>query len=655
MSNRTQLPGWLSKAGLVILAFVAVSCGDDNPGNPPTTGSIAVTAATAGDNIDADGYTVAIDDLAGRAIGVNATETFTNLSAGAHEVTLSGVAANCTVAGDNPRTVTVTAGSTATTTFDVTCSATAGELQVTTVSTGDDIDADGYTVSVDGGAAQDIDANGTLTIPGLEAGDYSVELGDVAANCTVAGDNPRTIAVTAGGTAQTQFDVACTALPGDLNVVNVTTGDNQDDAYTVSLDGGAAQALAANDSLSFADLSAGDHTVELGDVASNCTVGGDNPRTVAVTSGGEVRTQFDVDCVSGSLAVTSNTWGIGIDADGYSVVIDGGTPQAIGVNETVGIGLAPGDYSVELTGLAANCTVQDGTNPRTETVTAEAATATTFDVFCWENLNKRLVFETDRDGDRELYSWEPGGQVSNLTLNSADDRNPTVSPDGMEVVFESTRSGMLEIWKMTGGGFTKLSSLGGESDPSYSGNATVRKIAYVRRSSGQDQIYTMGAGGANKQAMSSAPGAANDIQPAYSPDGNWILFASDRDGDLEIYVVNVGTGVETRLTNDAGVDGKPAWWFDGSRVLWASDRTGDLDVWAADFDSITPALGVPENLTSEPTRDDLMPAMRPDAGGIAFVSGTAGSEDIWTMSTTGTSQSPLTVTGSRDLNPVWSP
>ena len=131
MSNRTQLPVWLSKAGLVILAFVVASCGDDDPSSPPTTGSIAVTAATVGDDIDADGYAVAIDDFAGRPIAVDGTETFTNLSVGAHVVTLSGVAANCTVAGDNPRTVTVTAGATASTTFDVTCASTAGERMST--------------------------------------------------------------------------------------------------------------------------------------------------------------------------------------------------------------------------------------------------------------------------------------------------------------------------------------------------------------------------------------------------------------------------------------------------------------------------------------------------------------------------------------------
>jgi len=660
VSNRTQLPGWLRRASLVMLAFVATSCGDDNPSNPPTTGSIQVTAATAGDEIDADGYAVAIDDFAGRPIAVDGTETFTNLSAGAHAVTLSGVAANCMVAGDNPRTVTVTAGSTASTTFNVTCSATAGELAVTTVSTGDDIDADGYTVSVDSGAAQDIDANGTLTVTGLDAGDHTVELGDFAANCLVAGDNPRTVAVTAGGTATTQFDIECTAIApdtGDLKVVNVTTGNGLDDSYTVTVDGGAPQALVANDSLAVADLNVGDYAVELGDVAANCIVAGENPRTVTVPSGAEVRTQFDVTCQSGSLGVTTSTWGLGQDGDGYEVVIDGGAPLSIGTNETQSIPLSVGDHTIELQSIAANCSVQSGTNPRTETIVDGAETASLFDVFCFQTLQNAIVFGTDRDGNREVYVRPQGGTpLTNMTSNGALDANPSVSSDGQAVVFDSNRDGTgTEIWRMDASGFTKLTPSGTEFDPSYTG-AGDKQIAFVRVVSGDQQIWVMGNGGVVRNVVAAAAGFDN-FHPAYSPDGNWILFASDRDGDNEIYVVRLSDLQQFRLTNNVGTDAKPAWWHDGSRILWASDRTADFEVWAADFDNVTPGLSNFENLSGDAAQADFMPAMRPDGGKVMFVRGGAGTEDIWTMDQDGTNKAALTDsnTGSRELNPTFSP
>src|SRR5206468_12684517 len=77
---------------------------------------------------------------------------------GSHSVVLSGVAGNCTVSGGTSRTVSVTAGSTASTSYSVSCAPSSpgtGSLTVTTATSGasGDLDPDGYTVSVDGGAA----------------------------------------------------------------------------------------------------------------------------------------------------------------------------------------------------------------------------------------------------------------------------------------------------------------------------------------------------------------------------------------------------------------------------------------------------------------------------------------------------------------------
>jgi len=89
--------------------------------------------------------------------------------------------------------------------------ATTGSIGVTTVTTGDDIDADGYTLSVDGNNAGAIGVNAVVIIPDLTPGTYSVGLNGVAANCAVL-PNPRDVDVTAGLTENTQFDVACAQL-----------------------------------------------------------------------------------------------------------------------------------------------------------------------------------------------------------------------------------------------------------------------------------------------------------------------------------------------------------------------------------------------------------------------------------------------------------
>jgi len=80
-----------------------------------------VSTSTTGSSLDPDGYTVTVDGGSAQAIGINASVSYTNLTAGNHTVAISGVATNCTVSGGTSRTVSVPSGGTATTTFTVTC------------------------------------------------------------------------------------------------------------------------------------------------------------------------------------------------------------------------------------------------------------------------------------------------------------------------------------------------------------------------------------------------------------------------------------------------------------------------------------------------------------------------------------------------------
>src|SRR5207302_721405 len=129
---------------------------------------------------------------------------------------------------------------------------------------------------------------------------YTVSLSDVAANCTMSGANPRTVTVPSGGTGSTTFAVSCTAPPttGNLTVTTSTTGSSQPSGYTVTVDGSQSQAIGANSSVTFSNLSAGSHGVALTNVAANCTVSGSNPQTVTVPSGGTVSASFSLSCTA---------------------------------------------------------------------------------------------------------------------------------------------------------------------------------------------------------------------------------------------------------------------------------------------------------------------------------------------------------------------
>src|SRR5438876_260963 len=115
--------------------------------NPRT---VTVTTATTGSNLDLDGYTFTVTgggQTATRAIATNGTSTFNGIPTGSYQVQLtpSSVAANCTVTSANPQTVNVPASGT-TVTFTVSC--TTGTITIKNLTTGSNLDPDGYAVIV---------------------------------------------------------------------------------------------------------------------------------------------------------------------------------------------------------------------------------------------------------------------------------------------------------------------------------------------------------------------------------------------------------------------------------------------------------------------------------------------------------------------------
>lgn len=389
-----------------------------------TTGSLSVNASTSGSEIDPNGYAVSVDGGPVQALSVNDGTTFTGLAPGAHQVELSGVSANCAVSGANPRSVDVTAGATASTTFNVTCSSTVGSIEVTVSTTGDAIDPDGYTVVLDGGAAsQPVDPDDTATFGGLAPGGHTVQLTNVADNCSVTSANPQSPTVTAGATTDVTFDVECEALTGSIQVNASTTGSSLDpDGYTVLLDGGTPRSLSINGSRTYSSVVIGDHDIELTGVASNCAVGGDNPRTVTVTEGATTVVDFDVGCsaTTGQIQVTVTTTGDELDPNGYTVNLDGTSSRAVATNgSTTFTGIAPGAHTLTLENLAANCSTTSP-NPVGTSVTAGATANVAFTVDCDRTVGDIRVFASSSGTPVDMNGYTvtvDGGNAQSLTIN----------------------------------------------------------------------------------------------------------------------------------------------------------------------------------------------------------------------------------------------
>lgn len=224
---------------LLTLVVATTACGDGS--GPSPTGSIEITSVTEGEPADPDGYTVAIDSQP-VPLGPNAAITVSGVGLGDHELELRGVAPNCSLVGDNPRTITVTAEAPLRLTLTIACAIGRGGIIVRTQTIGPNVDADGFTIQLDGAEPQAIDLNRFAMYPALPVGEHTLLLAGIAPNCSVAEPNPRTLAVTPGAEVLTTFSVGChSTAPGTLLLTSDRSGEQH--IYRVDPDGSGLEEL----------------------------------------------------------------------------------------------------------------------------------------------------------------------------------------------------------------------------------------------------------------------------------------------------------------------------------------------------------------------------------------------------------------------------
>jgi TolB protein len=146
----------------------------------------------------------------------------------------------------------------------------------------------------------------------------------------------------------------------------------------------------------------------------------------------------------------------------------------------------------------------------------------------------------------------------------------------------------------------------------------------------------------------------DDIDPAVSPDGGRVAYASRQNGYWDLYVLDLASGETTRVTDSPEYDGDPAWSPDGQWLVYTSYVNDNLEVFLRNLDAPGDA---PIQLTEHPGAD-YSPAWSPGGREIAFVSDRSGSADIWLARLDRVDDRFLNVsagTGGQEAHPAWSP
>ena len=233
----------------------------------------------------------------------------------------------------------------------------------------------------------------------------------------------------------------------------------------------------------------------------------------------------------------------------------------------------------------------------------------------WDADGGQIAYVTDMDGHSDVYvashnigDGEPGSPVR-ISSGDTEEFLGDWSPDGQWLVF---------------------SRRGGEE---------------------AQGLWLRNPAGVNLFQLTSG----NDLAPVWSPDGDAIAFVRNVDGNRDIYLLLPEDDDDWRgpvkvepLIASPEADHSPAWAPDGDTLVYVSERNGNPEIYVVETDDDNPPLRLTTN-----EAEDSQPVWSPDGKHIAFVSDLHGEGEIFVMDADGSNQQRLTHNDARDHSPDW--
>jgi TolB protein len=215
----------------------------------------------------------------------------------------------------------------------------------------------------------------------------------------------------------------------------------------------------------------------------------------------------------------------------------------------------------------------------------------------WSPDGSKVLFQTDRDGNWEIYSVRADGtQATRLIAHPASDTWASFSPDGTRILFASDRSGTRELFLMSPDGsnpypLTRDSRLA--MRPAWSPDgATIFYPATRAPRSGDGEPALLQRVRPDGTALGPLPGGPRrEYNQACSPDGTRIAFDAhaegaweSEDGQWELWSMRADGSERERLTSNAVNDWGPSWSPGGRTIVFLSGMGNVYDVYAMNAD-----------------------------------------------------------------------
>ena len=488
-----------------------------------------------------------------------------------------------------------------------------GRYLVQTITTGGDVDTDGYLVSV-GDREYAAQPNGQIEVD-LPPGEHRFELRGVADNCDVVTAGKRQASGVTGGRTRVIYEVNCVRT--GIEIRTSIEGIDLDRWFEIYLDNSLRlEPAKLNDAAFLTRLSPGTYTLRLGS-EPNCQL---EPatRTVVVELRKVSEVRFTGTCVAATGVVHARVEQSGEDLDlsGFAISVDGRTIAGQG-NDVFVPEIQPGNHAIQLRSIAANCAV---TGPDLSNVLVKAGGPTrdtvsvNFTVSCARMWGIALTRDNsvalasregqvlDLLGSGGHAAWSPDGGrlayacfrlcVADLSTGKVEmfAGNMSVSdlswsPDGRHVVLTDglcqvewgdpcSFRGLVFVTPGTGDIRTVPlpPSVRWVTNVAWSPDGSRIAFDCFMTTSDHNRICLIGPDGNDFVQLTTGSADTHDFSPSWSPDGSQLVLVTTRFGEQEIVIMGAdGRGMTRLATPTPGA--YPAWLAD-NRILYSSSAAG---------------------------------------------------------------------------------